>query len=351
MWVNNLNKKCYVGSSINLAIRLKSYYRINKSSILRTNMPICRSVAIKKYGFSNFSLKILEFCDKHSVLGREQHYMDLLKPKYNVNPKAGSRLGAKDSPVTLVKKRAFRHSEATLAKLRGRRHSQETLVLFKNLWAKKKALGWKPSEAVRLKISESMRGKKHSIATIAKIKANWVERKKREEVGWKLSESTREKMRLAKLGRKLTEEQRAKLVGRKHSEITRKKMSTSNLNRKWSDEHREKMGQSVDVLNIETGEQFVLPSMSDAAKLLGVTRYKVKKAIESGEFLISSSSGQKITYKLTSNQDKSLKKSAKKSNLGKSITVFVENRQDGEIVEYTSISKAAEALGYSWLTI
>lgn len=108
------------------------------------------------------------------------------------------------------------------------------------------------------------------------------------------------------------------------------------------------MGQSVDVLNIETGEQFVLPSMSDAAKLLGVTRYKIKKkAIESGEFLISSSSGQKITYKLTSNLDKSLKKSAKKSNLGKSITVFVENRQDGEIVEYTSISKAAEGLGYS----
>ena len=107
------------------------------------------------------------------------------------------------------------------------------------------------------------------------------------------------------------------------------------------------MGQSVDVLNIETGEQFVLPSMSDAAKLLGVTRYKIKKAIESGEFLISSSTGQKITYKLTPNQDKSLKKSDKKSNLGKSITVFVENRQDGEIVEYTSISKAAEGLGYS----
>jgi group I intron endonuclease len=94
-------------------------------------MPICR--AIKKYGFANFSLKILEFCDKHSVLEREQYYMDLLKPKYNLNPKAGSRLGAKDSPVTLAKKRAFRHSVATLAKLRGRRHSQETLVLFKNL--------------------------------------------------------------------------------------------------------------------------------------------------------------------------------------------------------------------------
>jgi len=39
--------------------------------------------ALLKYGYSNFKLEILEYCDKSVNIEREQHYIDLLKPEYN----------------------------------------------------------------------------------------------------------------------------------------------------------------------------------------------------------------------------------------------------------------------------
>jgi group I intron endonuclease len=40
--------------------------------------------AIIKYGYSNFTLEIIEYCDKLKVIEREQFYIDLLRPKYNL---------------------------------------------------------------------------------------------------------------------------------------------------------------------------------------------------------------------------------------------------------------------------
>lgn len=53
-----------------------------------------------KYGYSSFKLEVLEYCDKSSLIEREQYYMSLLHPEYNVLTIAGSNLG-------------FKHSEAT----------------------------------------------------------------------------------------------------------------------------------------------------------------------------------------------------------------------------------------------
>ena len=53
-----------------------------------------------KYGHSNFRLDILEYCDKESLIKREQYYIDLLKPEYNILKVAGSRLGSKQSLKT-----------------------------------------------------------------------------------------------------------------------------------------------------------------------------------------------------------------------------------------------------------
>jgi group I intron endonuclease len=53
-----------------------------------------------KHGHSNFKLEILEYCDKSNVIVREQAYMDLLSPEYNLNKTAGSRFGSKHSEET-----------------------------------------------------------------------------------------------------------------------------------------------------------------------------------------------------------------------------------------------------------
>jgi group I intron endonuclease len=48
-----------------------------------------RAGAIIKYGYSNFSVTILEYCDKCELDIREQHYFDTLNPEYNIQKIAG----------------------------------------------------------------------------------------------------------------------------------------------------------------------------------------------------------------------------------------------------------------------
>lgn len=50
-------------------------------------MVIC--AALLKYGYSNFSLEILEFCKKEDTISRENYYLKLLKPEYNIVQIAG----------------------------------------------------------------------------------------------------------------------------------------------------------------------------------------------------------------------------------------------------------------------
>ena len=57
----------------------------------------------KKYGLENFSLGILEFCDKNSCISLEQKWIDLYKPNYNVLPLAGNSLGFKHTLETINK--------------------------------------------------------------------------------------------------------------------------------------------------------------------------------------------------------------------------------------------------------
>jgi NUMOD3 motif/NUMOD1 domain len=53
--------------------------------------------ALLKNGYSLFKLEILEYCELADVIAREQYYIDLLVPEYNLNSIAGSRFGTKHS--------------------------------------------------------------------------------------------------------------------------------------------------------------------------------------------------------------------------------------------------------------
>ena len=72
----------------------------------RNNSAIYR--AILKYGHSNFRLEILEYCDLSCLLQREQYYLDLLKPEYNICKKAESTLGRLTLDTTRRKLRLAR---------------------------------------------------------------------------------------------------------------------------------------------------------------------------------------------------------------------------------------------------
>lgn len=71
---NLTNSKSYIGSSNNLSIRFRGYFNINQ--LMRSNMYIYK--AILKYGYSNFSLDIIEYCEPNLLISREQYYLDTL---------------------------------------------------------------------------------------------------------------------------------------------------------------------------------------------------------------------------------------------------------------------------------
>lgn len=117
-WRNKITNKIYVGSGLNLTRRLNDYLnpRYLKKELVTKNSKIYGSLL--KHGYSNFSLEILEYCEPGLLIKREQYYIDLLNPEYNICRVAGSCLGRKYSPETILK-------------LKNRKLSPEALINLK----------------------------------------------------------------------------------------------------------------------------------------------------------------------------------------------------------------------------
>lgn len=71
-WVNLINGRTYVGSSVNLSKRFTSYYSYKYLVDPKRNMLIDK--ALIKYGYSNFKLDIMEYCDRAEVRNRENYF-------------------------------------------------------------------------------------------------------------------------------------------------------------------------------------------------------------------------------------------------------------------------------------
>jgi group I intron endonuclease len=99
-WTHIKTGKSYIGSALNITKRLIEYYSISllERTISKGNSKICR--ALLKYGYSQFNLDILEYCDSIQLIKREQYYIYKIKPELNILTIAGSSLGFKHSEVT-----------------------------------------------------------------------------------------------------------------------------------------------------------------------------------------------------------------------------------------------------------
>ena len=97
--INKVNDHIYIGSSINLASRMKNY--LNNTFLKNdknANMPIVK--ALLKYDQSNFSLLILEYVEPEYLTSRETFYITDLIPYYNVLKQGYSSLGYKQTEET-----------------------------------------------------------------------------------------------------------------------------------------------------------------------------------------------------------------------------------------------------------
>lgn len=102
-WINLINGKFYVGSSMFGQRRIYEYYSI---AVLSRNRPIYNSISYYKH--ENFAFVILwveqDKISKQSLLEKEQHYLDkafnLDKSRIlNISITAGSNLGHKHTEI------------------------------------------------------------------------------------------------------------------------------------------------------------------------------------------------------------------------------------------------------------
>jgi group I intron endonuclease len=250
-WTNLLNGKSYVGSSVNLSIRLLQYF--NTNYLLRNIcMIICR--AMLKHGYSNFSLTILEYCEPNKRLEREKYYINLFNPEYNysTNPIAPFS-GLKHSDETRKKM-----SEAKIGlqagennPFYGKNHSAET----------------------RKRLSETnsgenhpFYGKTHSDETLKKMS----EANKRTMLGKKHSDEILRKMSEAQKG------ENNSMFGKNHSAEARKKMSDVKLGRARP-EGSGRPSQRIEVVDNKNNHVTTYDSISAAARALDLPKSTIYK--------------------------------------------------------------------------
>lgn len=157
---NQANGNCYVGSAVNLRRRWAQH--ISRLRHKRhCNQHLQR--AFDRYGEPAFVFSILEqIKDASQLIPREQHYLDTLKPEYNIASIAGSALGRPCSPETRRKM-----SEAQSGQRHpnyGRRFTEEHC---RNLAEAQRGRACSPE--MRKKISNSLKGQPFSEERRAKI--------------------------------------------------------------------------------------------------------------------------------------------------------------------------------------
>lgn len=120
---NLLTSDCYIGSTTNYCRRKKRHFEDLKRG---NHHSIKLQRAVNKYKidvFRMYELEIFEFISKPHLLEREQHYIDVLNPKYNMCKIAGNQLGS-------IRSKAFK--QKCSERMRGKTAWNKGLILPKH---------------------------------------------------------------------------------------------------------------------------------------------------------------------------------------------------------------------------
>ncbi len=99
--VNRVTGKIYVGSAVDMEHRMyRHFIQLRKRKHCNT---ILQRAYIKQTTSAVFDFRVLEYCEKVDLIKREQCWMDLLQPEYNICKTAGSSLGRKHTTESLEK--------------------------------------------------------------------------------------------------------------------------------------------------------------------------------------------------------------------------------------------------------
>jgi group I intron endonuclease len=171
--------KFYIGSSLNIAARWRQH-----RSDLRRNLHVNPKLqaAWNKYSEDNLKLEIVEVCLVEDLLNREQHYLDTLKPTYNIATDATSPMKGKKHTEEAKKKmsqpgelnpfygKTLSAEHRAVLDRTGTKHKPETLEKYKQrIGTGNTFFGRKHNEESREKMSKKALGRKLSPETKAKI--------------------------------------------------------------------------------------------------------------------------------------------------------------------------------------
>lgn len=189
-------ERIYIGSSNMIRYRWSKH----KNRLLNGNHHNPKLQAhYNKYGYKDFVFSVIEVCDKDNLIAREQHYIDILNPWFNICPIAGEII---HRPCTEEQKEHLRkintgkkQSEETIArrvaKNRGqkRKFTEEHLAHMRasvkrgkehHRFGKPSPCKGRPSTLRGIPLKEEHKAKlrrKRSKETCERIKQSWIKRK------------------------------------------------------------------------------------------------------------------------------------------------------------------------------
>lgn len=200
---NIISGKCYVGQAFSIYSRWSVHRHL-----LRKGQHHSKHLqsAFLKHGEGAFIFEIIELAETDALTQREQHWMDVLRPAYNILPTARSQRG-------------FVMSEESRAKMSAAKKGKSLSDEHRAAMRASSARRGKPA-------IKGMLGKKHSAETRAKIAIALAGLNR----GRIASAETRAKMSISRMGKKGT------MRGRKHTEEARQKMTAAHL--KWWENRR-----------------------------------------------------------------------------------------------------------------
>lgn len=214
---NRINNKRYIGSAVNLKKRWRQHLN---NLCRRRHYNKHLQAAFNKYGEEAFVFSILEKVEEpENLIGCEQHYLDILKPEYNISPIAGSPMSGRHH----TKETCAKIGTSLIGKMAGERHPMYGKQHSAETRAKMGVahVGKHLSAEARTKLSVARTGKCRSTETRAKISASMT--------GKHLSAETRAKISASLTGKRRSAETRARMsvaqTGKHHSVEAKRKMS------------------------------------------------------------------------------------------------------------------------------
>jgi group I intron endonuclease len=196
--------RVYVGQSQRIAKRLTTH----RGRLRSGNHPNPKlQAAFSAYGEAAFAFAALEVCDVANLDAREQHWIDQLRPAFNLAPVAGNMRGYRFTDEQRAKiRKAFAAPECRAARSEARKAMWNTPGFRERASqaAKLQLTGKKQPPELIQKRTAWQAGTKRDATFCAKVSAGKLA------AGFTFTEASRQKMREAQLGRKQSPETIAK---------------------------------------------------------------------------------------------------------------------------------------------